>query len=866
MSLKYLNDDFLLRLPVLSEAETSLIHRYDAYLDALTSVDFDHIRQAIRKSFQFFITQQVHSTEDAAVLTWQQSVKLKIRYNNSLKDYLSHIRIRDRKACSIDLATGTGKSWVIYGVAHLMLAEGLVDKVLVVCPSLTIEEELKRKFQTFSGNHTLCQIMTELDACYPSPGIKSANEPILNGDICVENIHAAYQRTGSSIPDSFVGKGLRTLVISDEAHHIYSRADEQVKKWYDFLVSPEYGFQYMLGLSGTPYIGDEYFHDVIYRFSLKQAMEANIIKKIDYKVEVSSTRDNGFDETWQNHLAIQERYAGQLKPITIIVTDKIVTCIQVWHNLVRYLCDKEFIPFEKAVEKAIWVTSGLPSSEKEKAIISNLLTQPEKQRKVNLVRLKSVDGPDNPVEWIISVSMLTEGWDVKNVFQIVPHEQKAFNSKLLIAQVLGRGLRIPFGLKQPILVKINNHERWTPNIINLYNEVLEIENGLSWFYDKRQTNYDFPLYNLSYEPVQDTVETKKEQASDPETVPFKPQSRQREETSVYSESGMFQFTVDTGNIITIDQATREIKLFLKDKDEQVSGRWPISRIKKVLTQSLEKQGCDPTFLTRENCALAKQVFGPLFRNLGRPAPRMKRKPDRLEDISIRNMSSQNVNESAIKDHVCIFYSENTLDAFTEEQRHLFGQYLKDKHNYEQLKETITQYGGYEEEIRFLKENLFEIPQADFKTPLNMICVSHQPELLFIKAIFHNIVLFDSVLKSPDRGFYQIPYAYKPGETGRTHSHHENFNPDFFIKLNDRNEVMVVEIKADDDGRQQTRAKYREGKQHVDILNQHLIKRGLDWQYHFYFLSPEDYSEFLQAIRDNRYPKWKSKLMIDLEAA
>jgi type III restriction enzyme len=52
------------------------------------------------------------------------------------------------------------------------------------------------------------------------------------------------------------------------------------------------------------------------------------------------------------------------------------------------------------------------------------------------------------VEWIFSVSMLTEGWDVQNVFQIVPHEKRAFASKLLIAQVLGRGLRVPAGLKK----------------------------------------------------------------------------------------------------------------------------------------------------------------------------------------------------------------------------------------------------------------------------------------------------------------------------------------------------------------------------------------------------------------------------------
>ena len=62
-----------------------------------------------------------------------------------------------------------------------------------------------------------------------------------------------------------------------------------------------------------------------------------------------------------------------------------------------------------------------------------------------MARLKLVDSPTSKVEWIVSVAMLNEGWDAKNVFQIVPHEERAFNSKLLIAQVLGRGLRRPEG-------------------------------------------------------------------------------------------------------------------------------------------------------------------------------------------------------------------------------------------------------------------------------------------------------------------------------------------------------------------------------------------------------------------------------------
>jgi len=71
--------------------------------------------------------------------------------------------------------------------------------------------------------------------------------------------------------------------------------------------------------------------------------------------------------------------------------------------------------------------------------VFKLVDKPENERQKNLQLLKEVDDSKNQVEWILSVAMLTEGWDVKNVFQIVPHESKAFNSKLLIAQVLGRG-------------------------------------------------------------------------------------------------------------------------------------------------------------------------------------------------------------------------------------------------------------------------------------------------------------------------------------------------------------------------------------------------------------------------------------------
>ncbi len=862
MSIEYKNSDFILQLDDDSLKALSIVNKYDAFLEALTTVDFKHVREAIRKAIHFFVTDKYTNTEQAAIYTFNAGEKLQNRYRD-LKEYLEHVRITDKKSYSIDLATGTGKSWVIYGVAQIMLAEGLVDKVLVLCPSLTIEEELKKKFAQFSGDSLLTKILEELEAEYPSPSIKSANDPILNGDICVENIHAAYHRTGSSIEDSFKGKGERTLVISDEAHHIYSKADASVKKWFDFITNEEYGFQYLLGLSGTLYIGDEYFHDVIYRYSIKQAMEDGIVKKVDYKVEEESTKDKGFDETYQNHLENIQKYAGKLKPITIIITDKIVTCIEVWNDLVKYISDKESLSYEQAAKKVIWVTSGKPSNRNEKAVFESILGQPEKVRKENLSLLKMVDDPDNPVEWIVSVSILTEGWDVKNVFQIVPHEQRAFNSKLLISQVLGRGLRIPDGLSDPVFVKINNHEKWTSNIISLYNEVLEIENRISWGYDENNSDFLFPIYNLEYSSIQDTTESKEKPAKEPGNVNFSPQSREWEETSLYSESGSFSFTVEMKNSVPIEQAAREIKLFLKEKDEGVSKNWPISKIKEFIIGNLEIDGYDSTFVSRENLSKAKQAFGPMLRELGRETPRMKMKPDSVIEIAIDKMVPQFFNESALKSNGYLFYCKSSPDSLPKEQRTMLNAYLKDKNRYDEIKEDRAKYGGSESEIRFLKDNLIEKEKDKFKTPLNLFYVSYQPEYKFTRSIFNNIDLFGSVIKSPDKGFYWFPYSYKPDEKASTHVKRENFNPDFFLKMQSKNEILVVEMKADGDTKQKNRAKYRDGKEHFNNLNRKLIESKIDWKYNFYFLSPEDITEFFQAIKNERHKDWKSTLMQEL---
>ena len=95
--------------------------------------------------------------------------------------------------------------------------------------------------------------------------------------------------------------------------------------------------------------------------------------------------------------------------------------------------------------------------------------------------------------------MLTEGWDVKNVFQIVPWEDRAFNSKLLIAQVLGRGLRVPdaYVMPQP-RVTVFNHKAWSSKIKRLVDEVLEIETRVqsTVILDNSRSEFHFSVKNI----------------------------------------------------------------------------------------------------------------------------------------------------------------------------------------------------------------------------------------------------------------------------------------------------------------------------------------------------------------------------------
>lgn len=860
MTVQFRIHEQVLRVDDARDAVEAIVHKYDAFLNLLCAGKYAFQQEVVRTALRFLVSDRYPDLERLAIENWDASAPIRSRHE-SREVFLARMPLRDRKAASIDLATGTGKSYVMYTLAAIALAEGLVDRVLVLCPSLTIEDALLEKFEMFIGTPEFAEMLREVGAKVSIPGLKRGTETIQPGDICIENVHAVYENAGSSIADSFRGNGTRTLVLNDEAHHLFSPAvDDTVamKKWLKFLLNPEFGFRYAINVTGTAYTENEYFPDVIARYGLKQAIEQGVVKKPDYVLE-RTAKKNSWQETYQFHAANLAEYGKTLKPITIVVTADIASCVEAWNELVKYLMEREKLTRAQAEAKTIWVASGIPSNASAKARIEKILPKTgkddsaEKRRVRNLALLKEVDQPGNPVEWIVSVSMLTEGWDVKNVFQIVPHESRAFNSKLLIAQVLGRGLRVPPGLTKRPMVKVTNHERWSEDIGRLLQEVLEVENTLTWGYAPERKAFVFPLHNLRYDSQQTTIETKRERAREPD-VSFKPQARKTTEFTTFKETGRQAVNIEHVDTLDIGDAVRAVRLFLRAKDENLAAKWSAARLKKFIVDKLRKAGQDAAFLSRENYLLLQQAFGPMFRGVDQQSPRFSQRAGALVPVDLTTVSAQSFSESALKDHGNLWYASEAPPSYSGPELELWKQYQGFIRAFGEFPDQVS------EQAREIATRIHQVDLRRFKTPWTIHYASHEPEKRFSDLLFDHSDLFDAFVKMPDRGAYAFPYSYKPSKTGKTHTANENFNPDFFLKLASATEILVVEIKQDGDDDNRNRAKYRDGLRHFATLNNRLEDVGEPWRYHFKFLSPNDFTQFFEVVRNRSYAAWKSSLM------
>jgi len=311
------------------------LDKYDDFLEELCG-HRDFQKEAIKTAVRFLLGREYSNTEELARENFDNNPILREFYITFDK-FKKSLEFPDKLAATIDLATATGKSWVMYGIAQIMLCEGAVDRVIILCPSTTIKQGLIKKFRDFVTNKNLKETLKDESIKFKiNPRIIDSAKTIKPRDICIDNVHKTYSHVSSSLADSLKGKGQRTLILNDECHHIMNPEAEtsksestKMKKWKEFLKESNFNFRYIIGVSGTPYLGNNYAADVIYRYNIMQAMEGDksgnfVIKKVDYvqKEEAINERER-LNIIYDNHEKNRKRWNRAKKNITIFVTQRI---------------------------------------------------------------------------------------------------------------------------------------------------------------------------------------------------------------------------------------------------------------------------------------------------------------------------------------------------------------------------------------------------------------------------------------------------------------------------------------------------------------------------------------------------------------
>lgn len=821
--------------------------KYESFIDELCGFR-EYQKEAIRTTLRYLLGGKYQDLKALAKENFDGNSELQERYG-SWAGMEQHLQLPSQLACSIDQATGTGKSYVLYGLAAILLAEGAVDRVLVLCPSNTIEDGLIKKFKELAGSADLRDALPE-SATVKTPLIINASESIVCGSICVENYHAILETVKSSIRESLNGKGSRVAVFNDEAHHVSNESGAAVKKWKEFLQATEYGFRMIVGVSGTCYVGDEYFADVVHRYSLRQGIEENFIKKVEYVDELPPSAEAP-EEKWQLIYNRHKEWKKKLKtrgirPLSIVVTKAINDAERVSEELQEFLKEWEKLTLDQAAEKVLCVTSSA-------------------KHQPNVLKLRTVDSPTTRVEWIVSVSMLSEGWDVKNVFQIVPHEERAFNSKLLIAQVLGRGLRRPDNWQgeEPV-VTVFNHDAWSGRIKHLVNEILEIERRLTSTIN-RSSQHNFELHHLDYTRSEDTTEFAKKG----EYRIFEggfielPSQVEAEDVTVDFERAVtgehVKFTTKIQHkTFAVEEVAAQMFHRLKSIDEEskdspdpkertnYASKFPIEKCEEIVRASLKKAKIKNERVIDDNRQRFLQALGTLRRKAAKRVV-YKLAPKALRLLASTDRQDESCSAAEIRrGSKTLFFLAGCESSLCDEQKEFFREVLDEDGEFN-IGRVIVDSG------------------PNFKTPANLVIADAQPERKFVRELTkkENSQKIDAWLKNAPMGFYSIEYAWKKGNKQKR----GEFSPDFFIKQG--SSIFVVEIKGDEeipDPSPDNVKKHVYSTAHFERLNEWLAKGKVDFHYQFNMITPKSYNVFFQKLRDNALADFRSELDVAIKTS
>ena len=573
--------------------------------------------------------------------------------------------------------------------------------------------------------------------------------------------------------------------------------------------------------------------DVIYRYPIRQAIDDRWIKEVYYlDQDDSSTNEERFQKLRSQHEKNRKTYKP-LKPLSIAVTESISAAEKLAAEFVDFLADQ--------------IKGGRKAAEAQVLVVTSA-----EQHEKNLMALKSVDSTSSPVEWIVSVSMLSEGWDVQNVFQIYPHEKRAFNSKLLISQVLGRGLRQPPSLEQQALVYVFNHERWGPEVEELVAEVLDVETTIAQRPAKREAAPHFELHNLEFQEIPTGIKGQKVEKPAPiKQIDLAAQRDRQETTTFVSASDKTRTDVLTTQVVEkrypVAEVVKEVRARLLQHDRQTKGRlakdYPKKKVQALVTGSLKRLKDKSGEVTQENRQRILSAFGSRRQKTTKPGAELKREPIGLITVSTQAMRPSTQRISGLTSHLGLYYDSESEELGTPD-------------------DAAALKKAQEISVPTLMSPVLN--SFFFKSPTNIVLTSHQPEYQFVSRLVDEETAkkLKGWVKAPDSSFYTIEFSYK--QTPDSKRKPGDFNPDFFLLL-DTDELIVVETKQDIDTTPINAGKLAAAQEHFKVVNELLKKGHKKRRYQFHILGPADYDSFFDALRAGELAGYTSSLQAALSA-
>lgn len=361
------------------------------------------------------------------------------------------------------LATGVGKTRLMGAFIAYLYETGRSTNFFVLAPNLTIYEKLIKDFspatpkyvfkglQTFANRHP---VVVTGDTYQDGKGLRRQGE--LFAADCIINIFNVskinsearggraprIKRLQEALGESYfeyLARQSDLVLLMDEAHRYRASAGARAIT----ELNPILGLE----LTATPKeSGNREFRNLIYSYSLGDAMADGFVKepavatRADFKA--SDYADDRPDTTGLTRLEqvkledgvhhhefiklrleLYSRRTGRklVHPFMLVVAESIKHA-----NDIKAFAQSERFFGGRYAGKVIEVHSGTKADEQEKAERALLALE-----------------QDSATEIVVHVNKLNEGWDVTNLYTIVP--LRAFAAAILTEQTLGRGLRLPYG-------------------------------------------------------------------------------------------------------------------------------------------------------------------------------------------------------------------------------------------------------------------------------------------------------------------------------------------------------------------------------------------------------------------------------------